>query len=166
MLSGSTLRGVRRKFHLAVAGTNKVKGVSINRHLFPRFLALVINGERAGTEVPYRPTIRDYMCQETAGFFAELIRQNASVLNLVDSNFAYLNEPLARHYGVPGVEGLALRPVAIKPEHHLGGLLTQGAILVGNSTGSAPHPIYRAVWLREAILGDDVKPPPAEVPAL
>ncbi len=147
-------------------GTHKVKGVSINRDLFPRFLALVINGERAGTEVPYRPTIRDYMCQETAGFFAELIRQNASVLNLVDSNFAYLNEPLAQHYGVPGVEGLALRPVAIKPEYHLGGLLTQGAILVGNSTGSAPHPIYRAVWLREAILGDDVKPPPAEVPAL
>jgi hypothetical protein len=70
------------------------------------------------------------------------------------------------HYGVGGVEGLKLRAVPIKPEHRLGGLLTQGAVLVGNSTGSAPHPIYRAVWLREAILGDKVKPPPAEVPAL
>ena len=48
----------------------------------------------------------------------------------------------------------------------MGGLLTQGSILIGNGTGSAPHPIYRAVWLREAILGDKVKPPPAEVPAL
>ncbi|MCP4813933.1 MAG: DUF1588 domain-containing protein, partial [Planctomycetaceae bacterium] len=65
-----------------------------------------------------------------------------------------------------GVKGLKLRTVSIKPEHHLGGLLTQGSVLVGNSTGSAPHPIYRAVWLREAILGDEVKPPPAEVPAL
>jgi hypothetical protein len=61
---------------------------------------------------------------------------------------------------------LKLRAVPVKPEHRLGGLLAQGAVLVGNSTGSAPHPIYRAVWLREAILGDKVKPPPAEVPAL
>ena len=66
----------------------------------------------------------------------------------------------------PTAQGHELRPVAIKPEHRLGGLLTQGSVLIGNSTGSAPHPIYRAVWLREAILGDDVKAPPAEVPAL
>jgi hypothetical protein len=59
-----------------------------------------------------------------------------------------------------------MRPVAIGPEHRLGGLLTHGSVLIGNGTGSAPHPIYRAVWLREAILGDEVKPPPAEVPAL
>jgi len=106
------------------------------------------------------------MHEETVGFVGELIRNNASVMNIVDSSFAYLNEPLAVHYGVGGVEGLKLRAVPIKPGHRLGGLLTQGSVLVGNSTGSAPHPIYRAVWLREAILGDKVKPPPAEVPAL
>ena len=78
----------------------------------------------------------------------------------------YLNEPLAAHYGVEGVKGHEIRPVPIQPGHRLGGLLTQGSVLVGNSTGSAPHPIYRAVWLREAILGDEVHPPPAEVPAL
>ncbi|MEM7010947.1 MAG: DUF1588 domain-containing protein, partial [Verrucomicrobiota bacterium] len=97
---------------------------------------------------------------------AELIRRNASVLNIVDSDFAMLNEPLAAHYGVEGVQGLQLRPVPIKPEHKLGGLPTHGSVLIGNATGSAPHPIYRAVWLREAILGDEVKPPPADVPAL
>ena len=59
-----------------------------------------------------------------------------------------------------------MRPVDIKPAHRLGGLLTQGSVLIGNSTGSAPHPIYRAVWLREAILGDEVKDPPADVPTL
>ncbi len=147
-------------------GLTKLKNVSINRDLFPRFLYYVHAGERTGTEVPYRPTIRDYMHEETVGFIAELIRRNASVLKIIDSDFALLNQPLAAHYGVPDVEGLELRPVTIKPEQQLGGLLTQGSILIGNSTGSAPHPIYRAVWLREAILGEEVRPPPAEVPAL
>ena len=144
----------------------KMKTVNVNRDLFPRFLYTVHVGERRGQEQLFRPTIRDYMLEETEGFVGELVRKNASVLNIVDSKFAYLNEPLAVHYGVEGVSGLKLRPVAIKLEHRLGGLLTQGSVLVGNSTGSAPHPIYRAVWLREAILGDEVKPPPAEVPAL
>jgi hypothetical protein len=144
----------------------KMKTVPINRELFPRFLYYVPVGERAGTEEPYRPTIRDFMMEETVGFVAELIRRNASVLNIIDSDFAILNEPLAAHYGVEGVQGDEFRPVALKPEHQLGGLLTQGSMLIGNGTGSAPHPIYRAVWLREAILGDEVKPPPAEVPAL
>ncbi len=144
----------------------KMKAVKINTKLFPRFLYLVPLGERAGTEEPYRPTIRDFMHEESVAFVAELIRRNASVLNVVDSDFAMLNEPLAAHYGVEGVRGHELRPVAIKPEHHLGGLLTHGSVLVGNGTGTAPHPIYRAVWLREAILGDEVAPPPADVPAL
>ncbi len=144
----------------------KMKTVNINRDLFPRFLYTVHIGERRGQEISFRPTIRDDMEEETIGFIGELIKRNASVLNIVDSDFAYLNERLAVHYGVEGVKGLGLRPVSIKPEHRLGGLLTQGSVLIGNSTGSAPHPIYRAVWLREAILGDEVKPPPAEVPAL
>ena len=144
----------------------KLKTVPINRELFPRFLYYVPRGERAGTEEPYRPTIRDYMLEETIGFVGELIRRNASVLNIIDSDFAFLNQPLAAHYGVDGVQGDQLRPVQLKPTHQLGGLLTQGSILVGNGTGSAPHPIYRAVWLREAILGDEVPAPPADVPAL
>ena len=144
----------------------KMKTVPINRDLFPRFLYYVEAGERAGTEKPYIPTIRDHMLDETVAFVAELIRRNASITNLVDSDFAMLNQPLAAHYGVGGVEGQRIRPVPIKPEHHLGGLLTHGSVLIGNGTGSAPHPIYRAVWLREAILGDEVKAPPAEVPAL
>ena len=145
---------------------SKMQTVPINKDLFPRFLYYVEAGERAGTEKPYIPTIRDYMIDESIAFVAELIRRNVSVTNLVDSDFAMLNQPLAAHYGVAGVEGQRIRPVPIKPEDHLGGLLTHGSVLIGNGTGSAPHPIYRAVWLREAILGDEVKPPPSEVPAL
>jgi len=145
---------------------SKMKTVPINSERFPRFLYYVSAGERAGTEVPYRPTIRDFMQQETIGFIGELIRRNDSVMKIVDSDFAYLNQPLATHYGVKGVQGHEFRPVKIKPENNLGGLLTHGSVLIGNGTGTAPHPIYRAVWLREAILGEDVAPPPADVPAL
>jgi len=144
----------------------KALTVPINKDLFPRFLHLVDRGETAGTERPYHPSVRDYMMQETVGFVGEMIRQNKGVLNVVDSDFAILNERLAAHYGVEGVKGMQMRPVPIRPEYNIGGLLTHGSVLIANGTGTAPHPIYRAVWLREAILGDTVAPPPSEVPAL
>ncbi len=144
----------------------KMKTVPINKEIFPRFLYRVPRGERAGTEVPYIPTVRDYMIEETHGFIGELVRRNASVLNIVDSDFVFINDRLAAHYNLSGVEGVGFRAVPIKPDNNLGGLLTHGSMLIGNGTGTAPHPIYRAVWLREAILGDTVAPPPAEVPAL
>ncbi|MDA7864578.1 DUF1592 domain-containing protein [bacterium] len=145
---------------------SKLKTVPINRALFPRFLYYVAAGERAGTEVPYLPTIRDHMQRETIGFVQQLITQNRSVTNLIDSDFAYLNQALAAHYGIQGVQGDQFRVVPIKSNQHLGGLLTHGSILLANGTGSAPHPVYRAVWLREAMLGDEVPAPPADVPAL
>ena len=166
MLTDERSKDFVRNFTMQWLSLAKMKTVPINSQLFPRFLYYVSAGERRGTENPYRPTIRDYMLEETTGFVAELIRRNAGAANLVDSNFAWLNQPLAAHYGVPGVEGNAFRAVSLKPGHQLGGLLTHGSMLIGNGTGSAPHPIYRAVWLREAILGDEVKPPPADVPAL
>jgi mono/diheme cytochrome c family protein len=166
MLADDRAKDFVRNFTTQWLSITKTKAVNINRQLFPRFLFTVTTGERAGQEVLFRPTIRDYMMDETVGFIGELIRRNASALNIVDSDFAWLNEPLAGHYGVDGVQGLRFRAVPIAPGTPLGGLPTHGSVLVGNGTGSAPHPIYRAVWLREAILGDEVAPPPAEVPAL
>jgi mono/diheme cytochrome c family protein len=144
----------------------KALTVPINRDLFPRYTRVVERGETAGTETPYHPSLRDYMIEESIGFVREMIRGNRSALDIVDSDFAYLNERLAAHYGIEGVKGMHMRAVPIKPEHNLGGLLTHGSMLIGNGTGTAPHPIYRAVFLREAILGDKVAPPPSEVPAL
>jgi hypothetical protein len=166
LLADERSDGFVENFTMQWLSLQKMKTVPINRDLFPRFLYYVPAGERAGTEMPYLPTVRDYMIQETVAFIGEMIRRNASALNVVDSDFAMLNQRLAAHYGVEGVSGVDLRPVPIKPEHNLGGLLTQGSVLIGNGTGTAPHPIYRAVWLREAILGDQVPEPPAEVPAL
>ncbi|MGL6097089.1 MAG: DUF1592 domain-containing protein, partial [Fimbriiglobus sp.] len=166
MLADPRANDFVREFGRQWLSLDKMRTVPINRDLFPRFLYTVPLGERAGTEEPYRPTIRDHMIDETLAFVGHLIRTNAGVRTVVDSDFACLNQPLAAHYGVPGVQGDEIRPVPIKPEHRLGGLLTHGSVLIGNGTGSAPHPIYRAVWLREAVLGEDVPPPPADVPAL
>ncbi len=145
---------------------DKQRAVPINLERFPRFLHTIARGERRGQEQPNLPTIRAAMKQETIAYVGELIRRDAGVAALIDSDFAMLNHRLAAHYGVDGVHGHELRPVKVRPEQHLGGLLTQGAFLVGTSTGTAPHAVYRAVWLREAILGDEVPDPPADVPAL
>lgn len=166
MLADEKSQSFVRDFTLQWLNIEKMLTVPINQDLYPRFLYRVPNGETAGTEVPYRPTVRDYMMEETIGFVEEIIRRNASVLSIVDSDFAYLNQRLAAHYGVDDVDGMRMRPVSINRDQHLGGLLTHGSVLIGNGTGTAPHPIYRAVWLREAILGDTVQPPPSEVPAL
>ena len=166
MLDDERSRDFVRNFTEQWLSIDKMKTIPINLDLFPRFLFTYPVGEKKGREIVNRPTIRDYMMKETSAFVAELIAKNESLFNIVDSDFAMLNQPLAYHYGVDGVEGLELRRVPVKPEHRLGGLLTHGSVLIGNGTGTAPHPIYRAVWLREAILGDKVKDPPADVPAL
>ncbi|MGB0743805.1 MAG: DUF1592 domain-containing protein, partial [Opitutales bacterium] len=155
-----------RNFTLQWLSIEKTIAVNINQRVFPRFLQTSPNGERQGTEVLFRPTVRHLMLDETVAFISELIKRNASILNIIDSDFACVNERLAAHYGIEGVRGYDIKPVAVRPEHNLGGLLTHGSVLVGNGTGTAPHPIYRAVWLREAILGEKVAPPPADVPDL
>ena len=166
MLSDSRSADFVKNFTMQWLSLAKLKTVPINRSLFPRFLYYVSAGERAGTEVPYRPTIRDHMLQETLGFIQQLIQRNLPASRLVDSDFAYLNQPLAAHYGISNVQGDQFRVVPLPATSRIGGLLTHGSILLANGTGSAPHPVYRAVWLREAILGDEVPPPPADVPAL
>ena len=110
--------------------------------------------------------LKPEMRREAQAFFAEILRGEHSALNLLDSDFAVVNERLARHYGLKGPKGSAFERVALKPKDRRGGLLTQGAILLGNSTGADSHPIKRAVWLRERLLDDPPPPPPPNVPGL
>ena len=144
----------------------KAKSIPIDRAKFPNFLIRSKRRDRMGAEVSCFVSIRDDMMQETTSFIGELIKRNANVLNIIHSDFAMLNYRLAKHYGVEGVTSAEIKPIALKKGHNLGGLLTQGSFLTANSTGTTPHPIYRAVWLREAILGDKVEEPPADIPAL
>ena len=104
------------------------------------------------------------MVRETHLFFEELLRHDLSVLNFVDSDFTMLNERLARHYGIAGVLGLEFRKVALRPEYHRGGVLTQGSVLKVTANGTTTSPVVRGVWVLDRILDKPPKPPPADVP--
>ena len=103
---------------------------------------------------------------ETIHFFGELFRKNLSALNILDSNFTMLDEPLAKHYGLTGPKGSHFERVSIKPGDNRGGILAHGSVLLGNSSGEDSHPVKRAVWIRERLLDDPPAPPPPDVPAL
>jgi mono/diheme cytochrome c family protein len=103
---------------------------------------------------------------ETRNFFAELLRGDLPARNLVASDFVMINERLAAHYGLPGVEGSAIRRVALPPDSVRGGLLTQASILKVTANGTTTSPVLRGVWITERILGKTVPPPPTPIVAV
>jgi hypothetical protein len=98
--------------------------------------------------------------EETRLFMAELLRENLPARNIVDSKFTFLNETLARHYGVHGVQGVAMRKVALEEGSVRGGLMTQASVLKVTANGTTTSPILRGVWITERILGFETPPPP------
>ncbi|MBI3877652.1 MAG: DUF1592 domain-containing protein, partial [Verrucomicrobia bacterium] len=104
--------------------------------------------------------------RETHLFFEELLKQNLSVRNFVDADFAMLNGRLAKHYGIPDVHGVAFRKVALKPEWHRGGVLTHASVLKVTANGTTTSPVLRGVWVLDRIMGKPAPPPPPNVPAI
>ncbi len=98
--------------------------------------------------------------EETRLFVAEMLREDLPARNLVDSKFTFLNETLARHYGIAGVEGVAMRKVALDEASVRGGLMTQASVLKVTANGTTTSPILRGVWITERILGFETPPPP------
>jgi len=114
----------------------------------------------------YDENLEGSMIAETVGFFEEVLRRNGSLHEFLDSDWTMLNERLAEHYGIAGIRGDTMQRVALKPEHHRGGLLTHGSILSLTSDGTRHRPVHRGVWMLESIIGKPPPPPPANVPAL
>ena len=109
--------------------------------------------------------LRDAMGRETELFFANVMREDRSVLDFLDANYTFVNERLARHYGFTGVTGSEFRKVNLKSGRH-GGLLTQASILTITSNPTRTSPVKRGKWVLENILGTPPPPPPPEVPVL
>jgi hypothetical protein len=103
---------------------------------------------------------------ETRTFFTELLRGDLPARNIIASDFAMLNEKLATHYGLPAIEGVALRKVALPADSVRGGLLTQAAVLKVTANGTTTSPVVRGAWIMERILGQPPPPPPPSVPAV
>jgi Protein of unknown function (DUF1592)/Protein of unknown function (DUF1588)/Protein of unknown function (DUF1587)/Protein of unknown function (DUF1585)/Protein of unknown function (DUF1595)/Planctomycete cytochrome C len=104
--------------------------------------------------------------KETQLFFDYLVRKNLPARNIVQSDFTMLNSHLARHYGLPSVDGVGMRLVKLPPKSVRGGLLTQASVLKVTANGTTTSPVLRGVWIMERILGDLLPPPPSGTPAI
>jgi len=110
--------------------------------------------------------LRQAFRQETELFFESVMREDRSVLDLLKADYTYLNERLAKHYGIPHVYGSHFRRVSLDQDSKRGGLLRHGSILTVTSYATRTSPVIRGKWILENILGMPPPPPPANVPAL
>lgn len=110
--------------------------------------------------------LKNAMLDETRGFIREMIDADLSVTNVIDSDFAMLNERLARHYGIPGITTSQVTKVPLPPQHRRGGLITHGSVLKVTANGTTTSPVIRGLWLLENILGVYIAPPPDGTPAV
>ena len=123
---------------------------------------IAINPEYFDFPTKYKPLF----AEESIAFVDHILKNNMSIENFIHSDFAVINPVMARLYRIPDIAGGGFQPIALKPEHNRGGLLTQASVLFANSTGSDTHPIKRGVWLLERLLDDPPPPPPPAVPDL
>jgi mono/diheme cytochrome c family protein len=111
----------------------------------------------------YDDHLEQSMVEETRAFFAEVLREGLTLREFIDSDWTMLNPRLARFYGIPDVIEDRFQQVALRPEHHRGGLLTQASILSLTSDGTRHRPVHRGAWVSEVFLGKQPPPPPANV---
>ncbi|MFN7892103.1 MAG: DUF1592 domain-containing protein [Pirellula sp.] len=98
--------------------------------------------------------------QEPLAFFAEVLHENLPITSFLDSDFLVINERLAKHYGIEGVEGDEFRRVAIKPEHHRGGVLGMAGLMTLLADGTRTLPIRRGSWVLRELFNDPPNAPP------
>jgi hypothetical protein len=110
--------------------------------------------------------LRQAFRKETELFFEDVLREDGNVLGLLKSDYTYLNERLAHHYGIPNVFGSRFRRVELEPKFHRGGILRHGSILTVTSYATRTSPVIRGNWVLENIMGTPAKPPLPDVPAL
>ncbi len=106
------------------------------------------------------------MVKEVLLFFDAVLKNDLSLTNFVDSDFAMLNGRLAKHYGIPGVQGLEFRKAPLPPESHRGGVLTMAAVLKVTANGTTTSPILRGAWVLDRILGTPPPKPTMDVAAV
>ncbi len=106
------------------------------------------------------------MVEESRLYFADLISRDRPTRNVIDADYTFLDERLARHYGVPGVYGPLFRRKSLPEDSPYGGILTQAAVLKVTANGTVTSPVLRGVYVMERLLGDPPSPPPPSVPAV
>ncbi|MCA9128474.1 MAG: DUF1592 domain-containing protein [Planctomycetales bacterium] len=107
------------------------------------------------------------MVQETHGFFQHMLDHDLDVMNFVHSDFAYLNQRMAEHYGIPGISGHEQFRIVQLPQGSVrGGILTHASVLKVTANGTSTSPVIRGNWVLEKLLARPTPPPPSGVPAV
>jgi hypothetical protein len=115
-------------------------------------------------ELTYR--LREAMRKETEMLFAHLVETDADLIELIDCDYTFVNEPLAKQYGIQGVKGNEMRRLELKPEHHRGSILTHGSLLTVTSNPDRTSPVKRGLFILDNILGMPTGAAPPDIPAL
>ena len=111
----------------------------------------------------YDALLREAMLRETHLFFDELLKNDLSLTNFVASDFTFLNDRLAKHYGIPGGDGPGVSQGArLPPESHRGGVLTMASVLKVTANGTNTSPVVRGAWVLDRILGNSALAPAAK----
>jgi hypothetical protein len=110
--------------------------------------------------------LRQSFRRETELFFESIMKEDRSVLDLLQANYTFLNERLAKHYGIPNIYGSRFQRVTLAENSVRGGLLGQGSILTVSSYANRTSPVLRGKWILENVLGAAPPPPPPNVPPL
>jgi Protein of unknown function (DUF1592)/Protein of unknown function (DUF1588)/Protein of unknown function (DUF1587)/Protein of unknown function (DUF1595)/Protein of unknown function (DUF1585)/Planctomycete cytochrome C len=127
----------------------RLGGVTPDKDLFPGF----------------DESLREAMRRETEQYFASILRDNRSILELLNSDYTFVNETLAKHYGIEGVKGDEFRRVALT-DRRRGGILTQASVLTLTSNPNRTSPVKRGQWILQQLLGTPPPPPPPDVAKL
>jgi hypothetical protein len=151
MLKDPKIRGLAVEFatqwlHVRSLRQNREK----NEKLFPTF----------------DDALRDALFEETVLFFKDLFQSGRPAREILDADHSFLNEKLAKHYGIPGVKGPEWRRVDGVKKYGRGGVLALGSVLTQESGASRTSPVLRGNWLVETMLGEKLPRPPANVPRL
>jgi len=141
-------------------GTSDVETFAVD---FRRILGIA-KGESA--DKVFGRQLRRAMREETELLFAELLKNDESLLDLLTADYTFLNEPLAKFYGIKGVEGDKMRKVQLAPSSHRGGILTHGSFLLVTSNPTLTSPVKRGLFVLDNLLGTPPPPPPPNVPPL
>jgi hypothetical protein len=149
MLQDPKARALTANFAEQWLCLSALKSVAPDPKLFPDF------------DEPLRKAMRE----ETERFVEHVFKEDRSIMEFLDADYTFLNERLAKHYGIEGVMGDEFRQLKLEGKRR-GGLLTQGSILTLTSTPTRTSPVKRGIWVLQTLLNNPPTPPPANVPPL
>ena len=150
MLSGPKAAAFTKNFTGQWLSLRAIDDTSPDRYLYPE----------------YDDVLKDASLKEPKLFFEDVLKNDLSLENFVSSDFTFLNARLAKHYGIPGVEGADMRRTKLPADSVRGGILTMASVLKVTANGTTTSPVLRGVWLLDRILGMRPPNPPPNIEAL